>query len=479
MRLQRWVWRHGSARLVAGVIVAAIFVPCLLIIVLEMRATSRLVGEMDRGLHADAVTLAYHLERLTLEMLTEERQGSALVGSVRTSRLKPRPGINPEEILMEVLPRAYTRLAEIPSGPTVHGDTGSPRSTSPDVSGTFESGTINPADFIFEIETPLGRFWVGNQAGGSSDPTTAHVQMTGSFAHPFDLGGLLPDWTLHVGFCNELKKAQGVRYLARLLPLMIIFIGSVLAHRIMRRQVDLARTRSVFVSNVSHELKTPLSAIRLYNSMLSEMDSGDTEHGEFHQVIEQEVVRLAAMIDNVLDFSHMEQGHMRLSLTEVDLGPLLSRTVQMFRRLYEDRGYHFALAASEELPPVYADPAYLQQVITNLLDNAVKYSDPHTIFVQTYEAYRSAKRFIVVHVQDQGIGIDRDKQHRIFEPFYRAESGLAQRVSGSGLGLVVAKSIVNAHGGRVELESIPGRGTTFRVLLPAEPPAEPRMSDPS
>ncbi len=266
------------------------------------------------------------------------------------------------------------------------------------------------------------------------------------------------------------------RLLLFLFPLMFLLAGGVAAYRLLWRKIDFARTRTAFVSNVSHEMKTPLAAIQLYNSLLSEMGPDDPERGTFHRIIAQEVTRLAAMTDNVLKFSDMEQGQVRLSLEETDIRPILSETVQTYRRLFEERGYHFGLVVSEALPPVYADPDALRRVLFNLLDNAVKYSQPHTIFVQAYLAHREMEHFVVVDIQDQGIGIDRDKRHRVFEPFYRAESGLAQRVSGSGLGLSIVHSVVEAHEGQMELESTPGEGATFRVLLPPAPLAEPEMT---
>lgn len=437
LRFRRRVPGGASAGLAPGLIVAAIFVSVLGVLFLEMRSTARLLDELDRGRRTEATVLAYHLERLSLEMLTGEHP-------MQTPSIKQGMELAPEEVLAEVLLPAYTRLIET----------------------LRKNGTFNLADFVFVIETPLGHYLLENRDVRPPDLRMVSEPGAGDFVQSFNLEGRFPSWMLHVGFRGRLAKERSVRYLARMLLLMVMLTGSVLAYRVMQRQVELARARSVFVSNVSHELKTPLSAIRLYNSLLYGMDTDSAEHQEFHQVIDEEVVRLAAMIDNVLEFSHMEQGHVRLNLTMVDLGPLVDQSVHMFRQLYESRGYHFGFAVAENVPPVDADPAAVQQVIANLLDNAVKYSDPHTIWVQIYAAYRLAERFVVVDVQDRGIGIDRNKGHRVFEPFYRAESGLTQRVSGSGLGLAVVKSIVDAHGARVELDSVPGQGTTVRVLFP-------------
>lgn len=266
------------------------------------------------------------------------------------------------------------------------------------------------------------------------------------------------------------------RYLLFLFPLIIILVAGVAVYRVLRRKVDFARTRTAFVSNVSHEMKTPLSAIQLYNNLLSEMDPDDPERETFHRIIAQEVTRLATMTDNVLNFSDMERGQMRLGLEKIDLRPLLSETVQIFRRLYGERGYRFGLVVPETLPAIYADPDALRGVVFNLLDNAVKYSRPHTVYVQAYLAHREMQCFVAVDIQDRGIGIDRDKTRRLFEPFYRAESHLAQRVSGSGLGLSIVHAIVEAHEGRVEVESTPGEGATFRVLLPPAPLAGPECT---
>lgn len=590
-RFRQWRRHGGTAYLVAGLVLAAAFVPCLLLVIVEAQATSRLIDEVDRGLRADAVTLAYYLERITMELLLEEGLAPVLleqspdaspsshadsapvplpeaveylftvdldtrnVSSGREARFadeaehvfsrqpllsealsatrsparqdsevrlpyqpataKIRAGyadgrygpfsfayvlrcpssqsectyptvlqgakIKPDIVLARLLPRAYGRLVralEERNSPTPFLNRFSPEDASPFLVGPLQSAMVSPEEgltspeqMVFEVETPFGLVPIGPRAMTASDPNgraMSDPSATGTYTYPFTLGGLFLHWTLHVEYRNGLRESRPVRQVAILLALVTVLGGVVLAYWAVRRQFELSRTRSLFVSNVSHELKTPLATIKMYNELLATGDSGLADREQFHLYIDRMVMRLTTMVNNVLSLTKMELGRATYNMTEGDFGGLVRETVVSFRKLYAERGYHFGLAIEPDLPIIKGDPAFLGQVVINLLDNAVKYSNPHTIWVQVSLLRRGEQPYVTLTVRDQGVGIAGDKIYHIFEPFYRTEGGLAQRVSGSGLGLGVVKNVVEAHNGRVEVSSRKGEGTTFHILLPVE-----------
>ena len=223
---------------------------------------------------------------------------------------------------------------------------------------------------------------------------------------------------------------------------------------------------SLEVATLSHDMKTPLTAIEIYNSLLSDMDPDDPDRAQFHEIIADQVRRLARMADTVLTFSDVGVPDAGLRLETILLPSLLKDTVQLYRRLHADRGYDFVLEMSGPLPPVRADQHALGRVFNNLLDNAVKYSDPHAVRILAYAERRHAQPQVALEFKDRGHGIAEGRHARLFEPYDRADyNGPA---GGTGLGLSIAREIVDAHGGRIDVRSARGEGTTFRVLLPAE-----------
>jgi PAS domain S-box-containing protein len=239
--------------------------------------------------------------------------------------------------------------------------------------------------------------------------------------------------------------------------------------RVILNVVDITRFRqaeelkSTFVSVVSHELKTPVALIKGYAETLrrddAEWDSETMQ--ESLDVIAEEADHLTHLIDSLLEASRIQAGGLKLQLTDVDLPRLAEKIVDGFRT--QTNIHSFELDFQADLPLVWGDPERLREVLSNLVSNAVKYSpDGGTVWV----GGRVDGNGATVYVADQGIGIPPEEQARIFDRFHRVETGLHRRTEGTGLGLYLVKAIVEAHGGRVWVESAPGRGSIFMFTLP-------------
>jgi PAS domain S-box-containing protein len=239
--------------------------------------------------------------------------------------------------------------------------------------------------------------------------------------------------------------------------------------RVILNLVDITRFRqteelkSTFVSVVSHELKTPVALIKGYAETLRREDANwdkDTVQDSLG-VIAEEADHLTHLIDNLLEASRIQAGGLKLQPTDVPLARLAEKVVDGFRT--QTDAHTFDLDFPPEFPPVWGDPERLQEVLSNLVSNAIKYSpEGGTIWV----GGRIDQTGVTVYVADQGIGIPAEEQARIFDRFHRVESGLHRRTEGTGLGLYLVKAIIEAHGGRVWVESAPGRGSIFMFTLP-------------
>lgn len=224
---------------------------------------------------------------------------------------------------------------------------------------------------------------------------------------------------------------------------------------------ELDRAKSEFLSMASHELRTPLTSIQGFSEILLTRELAEEEAARFLGYINSQARKLGGMIGDLLDVARIEAGRgLELEPEPVEIGPLVSGCLEVFR----SRGlsHSFLEEVAGGLPPVVADRGKLEQVLGNLLANAVKYSpDGGAIRVRAERRGGS----LVIEVSDKGRGMSPEQVARVFDKFYRAE-GSAGAVEGTGLGMFIVKSIVEAHGGLVWLESEPGRGTTVSVALP-------------
>jgi two-component system phosphate regulon sensor histidine kinase PhoR len=226
----------------------------------------------------------------------------------------------------------------------------------------------------------------------------------------------------------------------------------------------LDQVRSDFVANVSHELRTPLSILRGYIETL--VDYPETSRGELSrilQVMERHSKRLGLLIDDLLSLAQLESSHTNLEIGQVRLRELFDHVLRDWKEKFAEKNLKVIVDLQPDAPPIRADGTRLQEVLYNLLENAVKYSRENGE-IRLQAAQRNSE--IVLSVSDDGIGISKDDLPRIFERFYRADKARTRELGGTGLGLAIVKHIAQLHGGRVEAESEPGQGTTIRVLLP-------------
>jgi two-component system phosphate regulon sensor histidine kinase PhoR len=253
----------------------------------------------------------------------------------------------------------------------------------------------------------------------------------------------------------------GFAALVAIAGVVIVVMASVKERR-------LAVLKSDFVANVSHELKTPLSLVRMFGEMLlSDRIASDEKRRQYLGIIVAESERLTALIENVLDFAKVERGKAAYDFAPGQLGEVVSRAVEVYRYRAEREEMEVTLAVSAELPPASIDARAVELAVINLLDNALKYAKAGRRVDVTVA---SAGRWVEVRVSDRGPGIDPDEQGRIFERFVRGRRAGETRARGSGIGLALVKHIAESHGGRVEVQSPvtpDGRGSTFVIAIPA------------
>ncbi len=313
---------------------------------------------------------------------------------------------------------------------------------------------VYPADTLrSEPERPLAL-----SAGWNGKP-----EVSQSLDDPFR--GL----AIGIKFQGTTAQAIGRRFVVQssliLGVLSVLMIGGlVLTYRSVNKQVALARLKSDFVSNVSHELRTPLALIRLYAETL-ELGRITTQEkkNEYYSIIRKESERLTALINNILDFSRIEAGGKEYDFRDTDIAELVRNTLDSYRFQIEQQGFALEEQIDPGIPTVKVDREAIARALVNLVNNALKYSDNEKFL--GVRLYRD-KSLLKLEVSDRGIGIERNEQARIFEKFYRTGDPLVHNTKGSGLGLSLVRHITRAHGGDVEVESIPGRGSKFTLWLP-------------
>jgi signal transduction histidine kinase len=254
--------------------------------------------------------------------------------------------------------------------------------------------------------------------------------------------------------------------IALLLVLCATLFGAYFLWRDVGRELRMAEMRSQFIASVSHELKTPLTAIRIFAETLLMGRTKDPQaNTEYLETIVNESHRLTRLLNNVLDFSKIEKGKRTYRKEPASLSEIVNAAVQATQYPLKQQDFHLKVKIEEELPDVCVDRDAIGQAILNLLSNSMKYSgESRLIDLRVYKKDSN----VVIEVSDYGIGIDPEQQKRIFEKFYRVPSAQNQRIPGTGLGLALVFHIVNAHNGHVEVRSTVGKGSTFSIHLPLE-----------
>ncbi len=350
--------------------------------------------------------------------------------------------------------------------------------------------SVREPDLIYGAQLNLTNIVAGLQPiihtpeSVSGDSTVALLNDAGKIvagaavgARPFitsEVGSVLPHWKIGVYLSHPEALTRSARTVKLVLTLSVlamivaIVLGSMLIVTDVRRHLALARQKTDFVSNVSHELKTPLTSIRMFSELLSEGKvADDSQRKHFLQIINSETARLTRLINNVLDFSRMERGEKEYKFTPCDLKQVVHDTVESYRPQLEANGFRVSLQLPDESIKVRGDCDALSQVLVNLLSNAEKYAgNGKEIGVELQQAKQRHPPFAELCVLDRGPGVPRGAEEKIFEQFYRANDSLSSGVQGSGLGLTLARQIARAHGGDLRYEAREGGGSCFVVAVP-------------
>jgi len=247
---------------------------------------------------------------------------------------------------------------------------------------------------------------------------------------------------------------------------MTAVAGLYFIRRTLTRERRLNELKSHFVASVSHELRAPVGSIRLMADALDEGKVSPETAADFHRLISREGKRLSNLIENVLDFARIEQGRRRWHFEAADLSSLVTDTMKLMEPLAAEKGINLIRTPADYEAEPEVDSSAIQQALVNLLDNAIKFSPPKTTIKVNL---RSRGKQWTLGVKDQGPGIPASEHTKIFERFYRPGDELRRETQGTGIGLSLVKAIAEAHGGKVMLESNPGTGSKFMLVIPFEP----------
>jgi two-component system phosphate regulon sensor histidine kinase PhoR len=232
----------------------------------------------------------------------------------------------------------------------------------------------------------------------------------------------------------------------------------------------LRRLKEDFISNVSHELKTPLSLIRMFSEILvTGRIKSEEAKKEYYAVIYNESDRMGRLVHNLLDFASLERDKTRKYFEKTEIPQLVIKALEAYRYEFQKEGFKLQTGIDESIPETMADPNAISMAFFNLLDNSMKYSgEQKEIGVRVSQVDGKIK----ISVSDKGVGIPASEHQKIFEKFYRGSGAQAKKTRGSGIGLAITKQVAEMHGGEVEVESEPGKGSTFRLVIPIQKPQE-------
>jgi signal transduction histidine kinase len=332
-------------------------------------------------------------------------------------------------------------------------------------------------DLLAEIEPePSADFCIALLDDQARPVALTHPEFRTNWKRPFvatEIGEGLPHWEVAVYLLDPMKLGRTANTMRLILGLMIalllvaMVVGSWLIVNDLRRQMTLARQKTDFVSNVSHELKTPLTSIRMFSELLAEGRVQDlSKQRAYLNIITAETARLTRLINNVLDFARLERGEKKYDFKDCDLAQAVRETAESYRPHLEHQG--FALRCDIPSTPIHirGDSDALAQVLVNLMCNAEKYSNHDKQIEICLRLHESPLPYAEVQVLDRGLGVPRGCGEKIFEKFYRAHDALSSGVQGSGLGLTLARQIARAHGGDVAYQAREGGGSCFYLRLP-------------
>ncbi len=231
---------------------------------------------------------------------------------------------------------------------------------------------------------------------------------------------------------------------------------------------EASQAKSEFLARMSHEIRTPLNSVLGMLELLKETHlSRDQER--YLTLFSHAGENLKALINDLLDFSKIEAKALTVENVSYNIHATIRSVFEILQIKAEEKGIHFELNIDDDVPPLqWGDPTRLRQVLFNLIGNALKFTNEGTVSVRV-RVQKEDEEKLLIEVQDTGIGIPREKQSQLFSPFFQAEPGITRRYGGTGLGLVISKNLVEIMGGTMEVKSLSGRGTTFRIILPHRP----------
>ncbi len=311
---------------------------------------------------------------------------------------------------------------------------------------------------LYQVVDEHGQFVSGIPFAEDPDAVTP-----GAFTDTFD-GWVVRVAERDVGVQRALHRKRIVDSVLIGAAVTVILAGLAFLAIAIRRERHSNELKSEFISNVSHELKTPLSIISMFGEMLANGRTKSSEQAtEYAEIIWRESVRLGRLIDNVLDFAKIERGMGVYEFAEADIAEVVARAVDLVQRRLATAEMTLDADIEPDLPQVRLDANAFTLAVLNLIDNAIKYAAEGKKIEVTL--HRDGKRLLLT-VRDWGPGIDPEEHERIFERFYRARSVRLKPIRGSGIGLALVQHIARAHRGDITVDSTPGRGSTFQLWLP-------------
>lgn len=336
---------------------------------------------------------------------------------------------------------------------------------------TTSAAIIGPVETLMATVSPVAR---DLHVGLTLEDSTGHRIWGTTVATDVTISRSLREaglpWTIRVttgepsGVGSTWLSRQNLLASGFGLMALVVATASYVVFRSVNRELGVARLQSEFVAAVSHEFRTPLTAMRHLTEMLEEGASSPDRLPQYYRALGKETRRLHGLVENLLDFGRIEAGRRVYRMEDTDAVSSVAHVVEEFRESGTTNGHQLDLAASTGPLPIRADRDALALALRNLLDNAVKYSpESSTITISV----RRENGFVGISVEDRGAGIPKQEQRQVFRRFVRGSSSRAMNVQGTGIGLAMVEHIAKAHGGRVEVESEPGVGSTFTIALPS------------
>jgi len=264
---------------------------------------------------------------------------------------------------------------------------------------------------------------------------------------------------------NYIFMSLGIMVFSSIFLTLIIILSFLLTIYIIFKQKKLSEIKNDFINNMTHELKTPISTISLASQMLKDNSISNEAKNIDHisKLIDDESKRLGYQVEKVLQMAIFEKGKIKLKRKEIDIHTVISNVVTNFAIQVENNNGKINQQLEAETSVALIDEVHFTNIISNLLDNAIKYTKDNPEITVTS---KNIKNGILITISDNGIGIGKENQKRIFEKFYRVPTGNIHNVKGFGLGLSYVKKIIDEHGGTINVESEINKGTSFRIFIP-------------